>query len=109
MTTRRFYAARHTHDRMFAYPEGWTAFTFFSREARDGWVEASNEYDYRHGYNPCAEACTRDDARKISGSRTCEGASITRSECGLDGNPDVVVGYTLETADGYYNPYYWGR
>lgn len=70
---RHYYAARHTHGRDFSYDGGgWTAYTFESKAERDAFVAETNDNDRRAGYNARSESCTRDDARKIAGSRVKE-------------------------------------
>ena len=47
----RYYAARHTHDLTFAYPDGWTAYVFNTRKDRDNWIYDTNSDDSRMGHN----------------------------------------------------------
>jgi hypothetical protein len=101
------YAARHTHGVEFAYPDGWTAYVFDCRADRNAWVSKCNSNDQRKGYDQRSEAITRNVARRISGSRTYEGMSITRGDCGYTTETDVIVGHMLETNESYYNPHYW--
>jgi len=92
----RYYAARHTHDLTFAYPDGWTAYVFNTRKDRDNWIYDTNSDDSRMGHNQRSEAVTRDVARKIAGSRVRETPMA-------DDN-----GHMLIEDNGYYNPHYWG-
>jgi len=93
--TKRYYAARHTHGREFAYPDGWTAYTFETRKERDDFVYESNSDDSCSGYNQRSEAVSRNTARRIAGSNVKEEL--------LDSG-----GAALIPSETYYNPHYWG-
>lgn len=94
--TKHYYAARHTHDRMFAYPDGWTVYVFDNRQDRDNWVDACNSDDCRNGCNQRAEIVTRDIARRIAGNNVVESLDCA-------GNCKMLI-----HNDGYYAVRYWG-